>query len=246
VIFVDGFGGRAHDVARLVAAMAIEATPATKLGTKEELREQFGVSSATMSESLRLLQSRGLVSLRTGPGGGVFSAAPSGRLMLSNLLVGFNAGAMTVHDVLESREALEPAVGRAAAERRSATDLRELRKVLSAMRRNLGDPEQYLRLNWHLHRRIAESCGNEVLSGIYSSLVRFLEDELTQAMAAASFEEHRNENLALHSELVDAIAARDAVHAAELAAHHAPASILERVNGSVPSSDRKQSAHAGR
>lgn len=239
-MFLDGYGGRAHEVARLVAAVAVEAPPATRLGTKDELRERFGVSSATMSESLRLLQSRGLVSLRTGPGGGVFSAAPSGRLMLSNLLLGFRAGVTAVHDVLESREALEPAVGRLAAERASKADVRELRRLLTGMRRQLGVPEQYLRLNWQLHRRIAESCTNGVLSGIYCSLVRFLEDELTEAMAAASFEEHRNENLALHVELVGAIEAHDAFRAATLAAHHAPASILEHVNGS--STDGAQKA----
>lgn len=229
-IVVDGYSGRTHEVARLVAAMVLEQPAATRLGTKDELRRQFKVSSATMSEALRLLQSRGIVSLRTGPGGGVFAAEPSGRLMLSNLLLGFRGGIMAASDVLEAREALEPAIGRSAAVRRSKTDLAEMRQMLAEMRRNLEDPEHYLRINWRLHRRIAESTNNEILAGIYCSLVRFLEDELTQAMAASSYERHRNANLALHTRLVDAIERQDAVRAARLAAHHAPTSILGKVN----------------
>ena len=226
---VDGYSGRTHEVARLVAAMALEQPASARLGTKEELRRQFKVSGATMSEALRLLQSRGIVSMRTGPGGGVFAAEPSGRLMLSNVLLGFRGGIMAASDVLEAREALEPAIGRLAAERRNKTDLAEIREMLAEMRRHLEDPEDYLRINWRLHRRIAESTSNEILSGLYCSLVRFLEDELTQAMAASSYERHRNDNLALHSRLVDAIERQDSARAARLAAHHAPASILGSV-----------------
>ncbi len=239
---LDGrFASRATEVARQLAALAEESPAATRLGTKTELRERFGVSSATLSESLRLLQSQGLVTLRTGPGGGVFSAEPSGRLLLSNLLVGFRGGIIAVRNVLESREALEPSVGAYAALRRTTADVRRLRKLLAAMRRHLDEPESYLRLNWQLHRAIAEATENDVLSGLYCSLVRFLEEELTQALAAASFVDHRKENLDLHAHLVDAIERRDEEAARRLAAHHAPASMLEQVDGSARRSAGRRS-----
>jgi DNA-binding FadR family transcriptional regulator len=228
------FTTRTEEVARQLAALAEQSPAATRLGTKEELRARFGVSSATMSESLRLLQSRGLVTLRTGPGGGVFAAEPSGRLLLSNLLVGFRGGIIAVRNVLESREALEPSIGQLAALRRTTADLRKLRKLLSSMRRHVDEPEPYLRLNWQLHRAIAEATGNDVLHGLYGSLVSFLEEELTQALAAASFVDHRKENLDLHVRLVDAIEQRDEQEASRLAAHHAPASMLEQVDGDPP------------
>ena len=228
----DGtFTTRAEEVANRLAALAEGSPAATRLGTKAELRARFGVSSATMSEALRLLQARGLVTLRTGPSGGVFTAEPSGRLLLSNLLVGFRSGTLTVRNVLESREALEPAIGQLAARRRSIDDLNRLGEVLEAMQRHLGEPAAYLRLNWQLHRVIAEATGNEVLSGLYGSLVRFLEEELTQALAAASFAEHRRENFDLHARLVQAIRRREEGEASALAAHHAPASMLGQVGG---------------
>ena len=242
----DGtFTTRAEEVANRLAALAEGSPAATRLGTKAELRAHFGVSSATMSESLRLLQARGLVTLRTGPSGGVFTAEPSGRLVLSNLLVGFRSGTLTVRNVLESREALEPAIGQLAARRRSIDDLNRLGEVLDAMQRHLGEPAAYLRLNWQLHRAIAEATGNEVLSGLYGSLVRFLEEELTQALAAASFAEHRKENFDLHARLVQAIRRREEAQASTLAAHHAPASMLEQVDG-APTANGARNPKAGR
>ena len=38
-----------------------------RLGTKKELCQRLGVASATLNEAIRLLQERGLVTLRPGP-----------------------------------------------------------------------------------------------------------------------------------------------------------------------------------
>jgi len=51
--------------------------PGGRLGTKNELRERVGVSIGTFNESLRILQSRGLIELRRGRRGGLFAAERS-------------------------------------------------------------------------------------------------------------------------------------------------------------------------
>ena len=43
-----------------------------RLGTKDDLRQRFNVAVATLNEAIKLLESRGLVEARSGPGGGVF------------------------------------------------------------------------------------------------------------------------------------------------------------------------------
>ncbi|WUX26907.1 GntR family transcriptional regulator [Streptomyces sp. NBC_01438] len=43
------------------------------------MRNQCGVSVGTFNEALRLLQSRGLVTVKPGPGGGLFSGEQSPR-----------------------------------------------------------------------------------------------------------------------------------------------------------------------
>src|SRR5882757_6150164 len=67
-----------------IAAIAQAASPGARLGTKEEMRGRSGVSVGTFNEALRLLQSRGLVTVRPGPGGGLFAAQQSPMVRLGN------------------------------------------------------------------------------------------------------------------------------------------------------------------
>lgn len=65
--------GRAERVAEQVSQLIESVTPGSRLGAKEELRRLCEVSVGTCNEALRLLQARGLVTVRPGPGGGLFS-----------------------------------------------------------------------------------------------------------------------------------------------------------------------------
>ena len=48
--------------------------PGDRIATKDELRERFGVAVATINEAVRLLETRGVIEARPGPGGGIFVA----------------------------------------------------------------------------------------------------------------------------------------------------------------------------
>ncbi len=63
---------RAEDAADTIAAAGRKLAPGTRLGSRDELRVMCGVSVGTLHEALRLLQSTGEVTVRPGPGGGVF------------------------------------------------------------------------------------------------------------------------------------------------------------------------------
>src|SRR5436853_2965979 len=65
--------------------VAEEFAPGDRLGTKDELRRRFGVAAATINEAVRLMDSRGLVSARPGPGGGVFVTDVSARSRLAQM-----------------------------------------------------------------------------------------------------------------------------------------------------------------
>src|ERR687885_440239 len=75
---------RAEAVARDLEAEILggRLTPGDRLGTKDDLRQRFGVAVATVNEAVRLLETRGLIEARPGPGGGVFVAASSVRAAL--------------------------------------------------------------------------------------------------------------------------------------------------------------------
>jgi DNA-binding FadR family transcriptional regulator len=196
---------RAEAVARDVEAEILGEgiPPGERLGTKEELRQRFGVAVATVNEAVRLLETRGLIEARPGPGGGVFVARSSVRAALKRDGLDGSWGTASFADCLAVRNGLEPLVCREAARHHTDDDIRALEKNLDAMERHAGEPLVYLQLNWALHRRIAKLCRNAPAQSIYLTLLDFLEDGLR---AGDLREFHPEDDVAIHRELVDAIA----------------------------------------
>jgi DNA-binding FadR family transcriptional regulator len=178
-------------------------SPGDRLGTKEDLRRRFGVAVATVNEAVRLLEMRGLIEARPGPGGGIFVANSSVRVALKRSGLQATWGAARFADCLAVRNGLEPLVCRDAATHRTDEDLADLRGIVAAMERNAGDPGAYFQLNWVLHRRIAKLCRNAPLHSIYLTLLDFLEDGLRPDDLR---EFHPQAHVAIHRELVEAIA----------------------------------------
>jgi GntR family transcriptional repressor for pyruvate dehydrogenase complex len=178
-------------------------SPGDRIGTKDDLRHRFGVAVATVNEAVRLLETRGLIEARPGPGGGVFVAASSVRAALRRGSVEAAWGAARIDDCVAVRNGLEPLVCREAALHRSAEDVRELRALVAEMERSDDDTVGYFRCNWALHRRIARLGRNAPLHSIYLTLLDFIEDgiserDLRRFDASVDVDTHR--------ELVEAIA----------------------------------------
>ena len=199
------------------------------MGTKDEIRLRYGVSNGTTNEALRILQARGRAQLVRGPRGGVFVAEPAGRVALANLLLGFDAGSADMRDCLAVRDALEPLVAADAAKHRTKADLKAMSAALADMA-GADDPAAYLRANWNLHRTVAAAGKNRVAQRVYTSLLDFLYEELDDVapVGASAFTEGRDENLAIHRDLVVAIEQRDPAEAVACASRHVEAVHLER------------------
>ncbi|MBV8748408.1 MAG: FadR family transcriptional regulator [Candidatus Eremiobacteraeota bacterium] len=192
-----------------------------RLGTKDDLRRQYDVAYGTLNEALRILQQRGFVKSRTGPGGGLFASVPTASLRLSQLLSGFPEGG-TLADCAAVRHALEEPVTVDATRSRSRADVTDLRAILAAMEEKVRDPAAYLHENWRLHRRIAEMCRNRVLGNLYVTLLDANEPGPGIAVVDRVRSADNAENLAAHYELVDAIASGDEARArGAVAAHEA-------------------------
>jgi DNA-binding FadR family transcriptional regulator len=171
-------------------------TPGERLGTKDDLRQRFGVAVATINEAVRLLEMRGLIEARPGPGGGVFVARSAVRVAMKRSGMEATWGAARFADCLVVRNALEPIVCRDAAKHHTGEDIAALRRILDEMERHADDPLAYLGLNWVFHRRIAKLCRNAPLHSIYLTLLDFLEDgieagDLREFDAAEDLDVHR-------------------------------------------------------
>jgi DNA-binding FadR family transcriptional regulator len=196
----------AEGIARALEAEVLDGTlrRGDRLGTKEDLRRRFGVALATLGEAVKLLEARGVLTTRPGPGGGVFVTEEPIRMRVNQFVMGYrwSEAEMVQHHTV--RNVLEPLICRYAARLRTPADVGELRAVLDRMRTTMEEPLPYLRLTWALHRRIARLCPNAPLRDVYLSMLRYLEGSAEQA-EIAPFNARRHH--VVHRELVEAIAA---------------------------------------
>ena len=219
---------RAELVARELEREIIDEREAgERLGTKDDLRRRFGVAVATVNEAVRLLEMRGLIEARPGPGGGVFVARPAARIAMSHLVLGFKSGSTSYEECLEVRDALEPLIESHAARYHRVSDIRDLNRIVKGMQAAVDDPAAFFKCNWALHRRIAELCRNGPLRSMYLALIDFLEMSIDHA----EFSGFDGPALvAVHRELVEAIDAGEGPRLDAAIDAHLPTTHRERMS----------------
>jgi DNA-binding FadR family transcriptional regulator len=195
--------------------------PGDLLGTKKELSERFSVSLASLNEALRILQSRGLVMLRSGPRGGVFAATPQGHLRLANLVLSFRADSQTMNDAMVVRDSLEAAVWLDVAEQADSSQIGGLRDWLHAMGDLEAGPEDYLRSNWEFHTAAARLCRNRILRETYLGAVDIMTEALDSVEQGEQDPGSRVLNVQAHEALVNAALSRDPERIAVAVIDHA-------------------------
>jgi DNA-binding FadR family transcriptional regulator len=215
---------RAESTAALLIAVAKAAAPGDRLGQKDELRIRYEVSVGTFNEAVRIAQSRGIISVRPGPGGGVFAAAPSPMVRLGNSVLALDADGTTVAEAVRIRDALDPLLIEDALWYASPADIAELRGILTDMAASVDqrDADRFVRANWALHARIAEVSPHRVLRSLYVSLLDEIESHTLAVLPGGELplSEYIAKRHALHTAIVDAIADRDRDRALRLMELH--------------------------
>ncbi|MEV0278250.1 FCD domain-containing protein [Streptomyces sp. NPDC050610] len=204
---------RAEQAADRIASLAKDAGPGTRLGTKEELRAQCGVSVGTFNESLRLLQARGLVTVRPGPGGGIFSSRPSPMVRLGNTVLALDAQETDVAEAVRIRDALDPLLIEDALWHASPADFARLRGHLDVMAQAVAatDAVAFVRANWRLHAQIAAISPNALLRSLYNNLLDLIETHTLGVLPGGEqpLGEYIAQRHELHRDIVDALERRD-------------------------------------
>ena len=217
---------RGESAAAQLIAFAETAAPGERLGSKEELRARCAVSVGTFNEALRIAQSRGVVSVRPGPGGGVFAAAQSPMVRLGNSVLALDGDQTSVAEAVRIRDALDALLIEDALWHSSPADIAEMREILAEMAaaaRQL-DGIRFVQANWSLHARIAAVSPHAMLRSLYVNLLDQIESHTLAVLPLPDGEspiaEYLAERHALHAAIVDAIAGHDRERALELTARH--------------------------
>ena len=154
---------------RIVAARL---KPGSSFATEAELLSQFNVSRPTLRESLRILESQGVLELRPGPGGGIIVRQPSVGLLAYGLSVFLRLHEVPFGTVLKAREVIEPALACEVAVNGTDEDFAELERSIARMKALPADRDQeaFLEENRVFHSVIARASGNKVLEVFWSTI----------------------------------------------------------------------------
>ncbi len=175
-----------------------------KLPPEPRLMEELGVGRSTLREAVSVLAHGGVLEVRQGNGTYVRALPGSAEPLERRLL------RARLREVQEVRRMLETGVVRLAAARRSEADLARMGGCLAARQEAVrqGDVASALKADTAFHMAIAESTGNEVLTGLYRAFTATLAEALKGQWESGESGPLKTE--ALHAALLDAIARSDA------------------------------------
>jgi DNA-binding FadR family transcriptional regulator len=209
----------AAEVADHIARRVEHLEPRTRLGTKGELREEYGVAAATLNEALQVLQAGGLVTMKTGPNGGVFSAQPDPFVRIGQAMLKIRGDATTVADAVAVREALDPLTVLEASRHRTQADLDRLAQAIDRMHRTVRNDLAFSAATWDFHRAIYAAVPNEILRSTTLGLLELLANHVDFVSGKTTAQ--KIERIRVHQELFDAIESQDPRACAAASTAHA-------------------------
>jgi GntR family transcriptional regulator, transcriptional repressor for pyruvate dehydrogenase complex len=162
----------AKEIRRYIAQHGIQ--PDERLGTENELANEFGVSRPTLREALRLLASSHLIRATRGPGGGVFVASTQnegmGRNLSESIATMVETESVSLRELVEARIQLEVPLAGLAAEQASPQTTVELEQAIAEGEQYVVYPasDEFRLADARFHREIARTAGNELLRAFTS------------------------------------------------------------------------------
>jgi len=193
---------------RIVAQVErLRLRPGDKLPPERAMLEEFRVARSTLREALRFLELQGVISLRTGPGGGPVVREPGSTHLAATLALVLQFKDAPYRVIVDARVALEPVMAGLAAPRISEAELAELRRANELMASRQAELEAFLTANQRFHDVIALASGNALFAAILEALLGIMDgtaigiDYPPQAQVAIA---------QAHRDIYAALAARDA------------------------------------
>ena len=178
------------------------------LGRRAEFMTRFGISPTIMNETLRILRDRGLVGVRSGPGGGIFVASMPPQVRLGAMDLWFTRGQTHPLDLFEARVHLEESLTPLAFERADDRDITALVDAQDQLSR-AGDARGYLEGIMRLHRILVSAARVPILDGMHQTVVALLQASLSRAVFVEGYQPMLTHSLAVHAGLIDAIRHHD-------------------------------------
>jgi GntR family transcriptional repressor for pyruvate dehydrogenase complex len=197
-----------------------------QLPSERELAETFKVSRTSVREALRALETQGLIVSRTGMGNFVVDlpvealVGPLARMLIDEKTA--------LADVFEMRKLIEPHIAALAAQRATARDIAQLKKIVTKQIEAVRRGETGVDADAELHLCISRATQNQALQRLVSGLMEMLSRSREESLQTAA---RRKASIDTHRKIVAAIEKHDRNKARDQMQFH-----IEQVEASVLSS----------
>lgn len=178
------------------------------LPTENELCLRYGVSRTVIRESLKSLESKGLVRGRSRVGT-VVCPKEEWNILDQQVLEWIGPRIFELdllNCVLDARRAIEPFAAEFAAERATLQEVAEIERAWEEMRDAEGDLEAFTKADVAFHAGLLKASHNQVFMQLASIIRAALEFSLHASNEAA---DARGEAVEIHRQLVEALRLRD-------------------------------------
>jgi DNA-binding FadR family transcriptional regulator len=193
--------------------------PGERLPTEREFEEQFGLARNTLRQTLRALQSKGLITRHVGRGTFVARSSSAPVDAAPDDLQRRIQGASPA-EIMEVRLIVEPQAIELAAVRATADDLASITQCLHGCE-SAPDIATFEHWDGLLHERIVDAARNGLLSDIYQAINQVrrtaawgkLKERSLTPQRRSSYEDH-------HRRIVEALRERDPERAVSAVKEH--------------------------
>jgi GntR family galactonate operon transcriptional repressor len=186
--------------------------PGTVLPRESDLCATYGVSRTVIRESLKVLETKGLVHGRPRVGTLVLDRS-EWNVLDAQILEWMGPDVLSAEllsSILEARRTVEPAAAFLAASRATAQEIADLERACDEMGDAEVDLEVFTAADTRFHETLLRASHNKVFQQLSSIIHAALSHALHASNRAAV---KRDEALHVHRDLVDALRMRDAARA---------------------------------
>jgi GntR family transcriptional repressor for pyruvate dehydrogenase complex len=190
----------------------------TKLPSELKLCEQFGVSRTVIREALRVLHSRGLITIAKGRGMYVREFSGESAAGPLQFFLQMNFERSHVLDIVHARQILEPAVAELASRNRTDDDLKRLSNDIQLLSDCSDGAANLSTIDTQFHIDISKASGNSLMPLLLEPIHRLIPE--IKSSVYATVKEAKDSAIYWHKKIFDNIADRDSQGARTAMAEH--------------------------
>ncbi|HEY2298707.1 MAG TPA: FCD domain-containing protein [Jatrophihabitans sp.] len=216
-------GRRTEKIAETVARQILRdiqhqgLAPGTMLPSESAMLERFDIGRGSLREALRILEVNGLVTIKTGPGGGPVVAPHDPRNFGQMATLHLQSIGATYRELLDARLEYETLLARKAAEQPGAEAGEAVRAAMDASSSANGDDSRYASIATSFHATVCSAAGNPVLALAANSIQSIWSVRVTSVLYSP---EDRPLVFRQHEAITRAIEKHDARRAERLMREH--------------------------